>query len=92
MRKGFTKPIKYIIVGGPNLTKTTLVKRLGLSYFETDGMDEEDLLDLSKYDVTKDIIIIGGKWMKYAEDMLLYLHSQLNKQYTIILILFQRLS
>lgn len=89
--KGFKKPIKYIVVGEPNLTKTSFVKLTGLSYFETDGLDEHELLDLAKYDLTKEVIIIGGKWMHHAPEMLIYLYNQLNNQYEIIIILFQKM-
>jgi len=72
-QKGFKKPVKYIVVGEPNLTKTTFIKRTGLGYFETDGLSAKEIQDISNYDLTKDVFIIGGKhyfWSPIIYDVL----------------------
>ena len=58
-QKGFEKPVKYLFIGEPNLTKTTLAGRTGLTVFETDSLSDPN--DISHYDLSKDIIIFGGK-------------------------------
>jgi len=86
-KKGFTRPIKYIFVGKPNLTKTTLAKKLGLSYFESDGIKHP--LSLESYDLTKEIIILGGKYSKIASPVVDLLMTRL-ADYQVIILEFKR--
>jgi len=90
--KGFDKPIKYIVVGGANLTKTSLVKKTGLSYFESDSLNEENILDVTKWDLSKDVIVIGGKWIReYYTFIYKDIILPLREQYTLIEIQFREL-
>jgi len=86
-KKGFTRPVKYIFVGEPNLTKTTLAKKLGLSYFESDGIKHP--LSLSEWDFTKEILIMGGKYSIIASQVLDLLMTHL-ADYQVIIIEFKK--
>jgi len=89
--KGFPKPLKYLILGEPNLTKTSFVQKTGLSFFETDSLSDDEIYDISKYDLSKDVCIIGGKHIGMA--FVIYkLMTEAWKDYTIIEIQFKRCS
>jgi hypothetical protein len=62
----FTKPVKYIFVGKPHLTKTSVSKKLFKKeeIFETDTLKKDNIYDISKFNLTSNIIIIGGKYYK----------------------------
>lgn len=68
MRKlrGFDKPVLYVFRGKPNLTKSTIAKKVGgTRYFETDILRREDRFDIRKFPTSDvEIIILGGKWYK----------------------------
>lgn len=85
--KGFDKPVKYIFIGQPNTTKTTLAHKANLKVFETDGLLEEELFDISKYDLSVDVIIIGGKWIKHQLQIMTMLSTEL-KDYQLIQVRF----
>jgi len=87
--KGFDKPVKYIFIGEPNTTKTWLAERTGLRYFETDGLTENQLLDISSYPRDADIIIIGGKWINYAQRICYMLHEAYKEDYHLIEVKFK---
>ena len=65
--RGFDKPIKYILTGDPNLTKSTVATKISSNIYETDAMEtvysflEEEL---DKYEV----IVVGGKYFKGEKD------------------------
>jgi len=85
--KGFEKPIKYVFIGQPNTTKTTLAHKANLKVFETDGLLEEELFDISKYDLSVDVIIIGGKWIKHQLQIMTMLSREL-KDYQLVQVRF----
>lgn len=90
--KGFNKPVKYLIIGKPNLTKTSLMRKTRLGIFETDVLNTYEILDINKYDLSADIIIVGGKWFHIADSIKEMLVTNLCIHYKIIMIKFQELT
>jgi len=86
--KGFDKPVKYIFIGQPNTTKTTLAHKAGLKVFETDGLAEEELRDLSKYPRDADVIIVGGKWISHQLEIVHMLTKEYKDDFQIIQVRF----
>lgn len=86
--KGFDKPVKYIFIGEANTTKTTLAKKAGLKVFETDGLTEEEVLDIKFYREDTDVIIIGGKWIKYQLQIVQLLVKAFRQDFQLIQVRF----
>lgn len=77
--------VKFIVVGNPRKFKTTIANKSFSDVFETDGLKAESF-DLSDFDLTKQAIIIGGKFYKslWKKFLIIYkLKQQLNKSYII---------
>lgn len=85
--KGFDKPIKYIFIGQPNTSKTTLAKKAKLKVFETDSLTEEQVLDIKSYPQNTDVIIVGGKWIKHQLQILSILSKEF-KNFQLIQVRF----
>jgi len=86
--KGFDRPVKYIFIGQPNTTKTSLARRAGLKVFETDGLTEEEILDIKFYPRDTDVIIVGGKWIKHQLEIITMLSKELKENYQLIQVRF----
>ncbi|RLG18199.1 hypothetical protein DRN75_02350 [Nanoarchaeota archaeon] len=84
-KKGFPKPVKYIVVGKPNVGKSTLFRRTGLKVFETDSLSEQDVLNPSNYPVVADIIIVGGKWYHLRDSILSLLKKKFSSFHLILI-------
>jgi len=87
--KGFDKPVKYIFIGQPNTTKTSLAHKVGYKVFETDGLTEEELLDFSKYPLDADVYIIGGKWIEHQTEISTMLSREFKAKYQFITLFFK---
>ena len=90
----FTKPVKYIFVGNPHLTKTSVSKCLfdKNSIFETDVLNKNDIYDISKFNLLSSIIIIGGKYYKkwYQKYYIVHkLKKLLRKENVVIIVRFK---
>lgn len=86
--KGFDRPVKYIFIGQPNTTKTTLAFRAAMKVFETDGLAEEEILDIKFYPRDTDVIIVGGKWIKHQLEIITMLSEELREDYQLIQVRF----
>ena len=93
--RGFEKPVKYIVIGSPNLTKTTCANKLfgADNVFETDSF-KEMTFRLSDFDLSKQAIVIGGRYYKKIWEKLFIiwkLKKILKKTHVSIIISFKKL-
>jgi len=86
--KGFDKPVKYIFIGDPNTTKTTLARKAGLKVFETDGLTEEEVLNPQCYPRDTDVIVVGGKWIKHQVEVINLLSRLFKNDFQLIQVRF----
>ena len=64
--RGHEKPVLYVFRGKPNMTKSTVAKRLStVGVFESDLLSRSDRFDIEKFPKENiDVIVIGGRWYK----------------------------
>jgi hypothetical protein len=89
----FTKPVKYIFVGKPHLTKTTISKKLFPKdeIFETDILKKDEIYDLDIFNMSANLFVVGGRYYKkwYQKVKIIKKLKKELKDFTIILVKFR---
>ena len=90
----FKKPVKYIFIGNPHSTKSTLTKKLfeNDEIFETDGLKKEEIYNIDKFNLNSKVVVIGGRYYKrfYQKLYILYKLRKSLYKYSLIYVFFHR--